>query len=114
MPSSSSFSTRAEMSNSNNDNSSNSSVNVTPKEFSMEDLIYKNKKNNKYILDDDEINQDLIVNYHDIWICSYCGLRSDRHFIKNHIPTCPKNKDKYKEDKPVVEDNLKLVENLTP
>jgi hypothetical protein len=34
----------------------------------------------------------------DIWICSFCGLRSDRHFIKDHILTCPK-KNKDKEDK---------------
>jgi hypothetical protein len=35
---------------------------------------------------------------HDIWICNYCGLRGSIHLIKNHIPTCPKNKDKEDKD----------------
>jgi hypothetical protein len=28
-----------------------------------------------------------------IWICSYCELRSDRQFIKDHISTCPKKQE---------------------
>jgi hypothetical protein len=53
--------------------------------------------NNKSFVNYSSSNNDDNENDHDIWVCSYCGLRADRHFIKNHIPTCPKNKDK-KED----------------
>jgi hypothetical protein len=47
----------------------------------------------------DAAGEEEYDDHNDIWICSYCGLRSDRHFIKNHIPTCHKRKDKNKEDK---------------
>jgi hypothetical protein len=32
----------------------------------------------------------------DIWVCDYCELQSDIHAIKNHVPTCDKNKQQKK------------------